>query len=37
MITYNLLMCRFYDIQLALVSDPDYGPLFSYLLVGPCT
>jgi hypothetical protein len=36
MTSYNLLMCRFYDSRRALVSDPDYGPLLSSLLVGPC-
>ncbi len=35
--SYNLLMCRFCDSLRALVSDPDYGPLLSSLLVGPCT
>jgi hypothetical protein len=33
----NLLMCRFYDSQQALASDPDYSPLLYSLLVGPCT
>jgi hypothetical protein len=37
MTSYNLLMCRFYDSRRVLVSDPDYGPLLSSLLVGPST
>ncbi len=36
MTSYNLLICRFYDRRRALVSDYDYGPILSSLLVGPC-
>ncbi|XP_023324524.1 small G protein signaling modulator 2 isoform X2 [Eurytemora carolleeae] len=27
---------RFYDCSKSLIGDPDYGPLLSSLLVGPC-
>ena len=33
---HNITNFRFYDSKLSIVGDPDLGPIFTSLVVGPC-